>query len=310
MTSLSVGEPELELVLPEFPNFKSLQLGDRKEVENVTKQFPPYSDFNFVNLWSWNIHDQIRISQLNCNLVVRFSCPATDHQFYSFFGSFEVERTAEQLLERCRSEGLEAKLRFIPEIAAKALLARIEDRDSFDYIWSVGYILGFGNKILRNKLRKLEKFKEAFPQYSIGRLNLQSKQTQRQIIELFERWQVGKNQWGKSAKIELAALKRCMALSEHVEFSAFGGFLNNALIGFSINEVVQCGYFISHFQKADPEFYGLGELMIHELAQLAQQSGCEYINAQEDLGVPGLREAKKAWSQGVFLKKYILAKAV
>ena len=47
-------------MLPEFPQFKKLELSDKEEVEKFTSKFPPYSDFNFVSMWSWDIKGEMR----------------------------------------------------------------------------------------------------------------------------------------------------------------------------------------------------------------------------------------------------------
>ncbi len=54
-------------MIPEFPNFKKLELSDREEVESVTNKFPPYSDFNFTSMWCWDINEDMRLSKLNGN---------------------------------------------------------------------------------------------------------------------------------------------------------------------------------------------------------------------------------------------------
>jgi hypothetical protein len=59
-------------MIPQFPKFKKIDLADLKEIEQFTKQFSPYSDYNFISLWAWNINDAVCISKLNGNLVVRF----------------------------------------------------------------------------------------------------------------------------------------------------------------------------------------------------------------------------------------------
>lgn len=60
-------------MISEFPQFKKLELADKKDIEKFTSKFPPYSDFNFVSMWSWDIRGEMRVSQLNGNLVVRFT---------------------------------------------------------------------------------------------------------------------------------------------------------------------------------------------------------------------------------------------
>jgi len=48
-------------MIPEFPQFKNLELTDKIDVEKFTSKFPPYSDFNFVSMWSWDIKGEMRM---------------------------------------------------------------------------------------------------------------------------------------------------------------------------------------------------------------------------------------------------------
>src|SRR3989344_5608277 len=59
-------------MIPIFPTFKKLTVEDKNEVEKATNSYPPYSDYNFVSLWSYNTKDSIEIALLNDNLVVKF----------------------------------------------------------------------------------------------------------------------------------------------------------------------------------------------------------------------------------------------
>src|SRR6185436_18619332 len=108
-------------MIPEFPEFKKLELTDKEEVEKFTSKFPPYSDFNFVSMWSWDIKGEMRLSMLNGNLVVRFTDYLTGELFYSFLGNSKVNETAEMLINFSRKEGLGAKLRLVPEDSIKGL---------------------------------------------------------------------------------------------------------------------------------------------------------------------------------------------
>lgn len=73
-------------MIPEFPKFKHIELIDKEEIEQITHKYPPYSDFNFVSMWSWDIKGEIRISKLNNNLVVRFTDYLSGNPFFSFLG--------------------------------------------------------------------------------------------------------------------------------------------------------------------------------------------------------------------------------
>lgn len=73
-------------MISQFPQFKELELEDKEEIEKFTSKYPPYSDFNFVSMWSWDVRGDMRVSKLNNNLVVRFTDYLTGSPFFSFLG--------------------------------------------------------------------------------------------------------------------------------------------------------------------------------------------------------------------------------
>src|SRR4051812_16029246 len=101
-------------MIPKFPDFKRLEISDRADVEAITKQFPPSSDFNFTSMWCWDTHGEIRLSQLNGNLIVKFTDYLTGEPFFSFVGTNKVNETAEKLLELSKKEALVQKLKLVP----------------------------------------------------------------------------------------------------------------------------------------------------------------------------------------------------
>src|SRR3989338_5939738 len=108
-------------MIPKFPKFKKLELSDKKDIEKFTSKFPPYSDFNFVSMWSWDIKGEMRISILNENLVVRFTDYITGEPFFSFLGNNKVNETAEALIDLSKKEGLKPMLKLVPELVVQQL---------------------------------------------------------------------------------------------------------------------------------------------------------------------------------------------
>src|SRR3990167_9981485 len=108
-------------MIPEFPHFKKLELADKKDVEKFTQKYPPYSDFNFVSMWSWDIKGEMRLSTLNNNLVVRFTDYLTGEPFYSFLGDNKVNETAEKLLDFTLEEEIKPKLHLIADETAERM---------------------------------------------------------------------------------------------------------------------------------------------------------------------------------------------
>jgi hypothetical protein len=128
--------------IPLFPDFKPLEFIDQFAVESWVKQFRPYSDFNFVSLWCWNTENNIELSWLNDNLVVKFKDYGSPRRFYSFLGTNDVVATTLTLCEAAREAGLDSRLQLIPETivaAAPELSDWVQvagDRGQFDYVVS------------------------------------------------------------------------------------------------------------------------------------------------------------------------------
>ena len=58
-------------MIGQFPKFTALRLEDKKEYQKIISSFAPYSDFNFVSLFSWNINDKTFVSKLGSGIVIR-----------------------------------------------------------------------------------------------------------------------------------------------------------------------------------------------------------------------------------------------
>ena len=129
-------------MLPTFPNCKKISLEDKKNVETYLSNFPPYSDFNFLSMWSYNTQNDVEIATLHNNLVVRLRDYITQEPFYYFLGNNNVSESIEILLAHSEKEHLMPKLKLVPEESIRKDLGKLDkynitqDRDHFDYILS------------------------------------------------------------------------------------------------------------------------------------------------------------------------------
>ena len=149
-------------MLPEFPEFKKLELSDKKDIEKFTSKFPPYSDFNFVSMWSWDTKGEIRISVLNNNLVVRFTDYVTNKPYILFIGENKIPETAHKLIIFSKENYQEDSLRLIPEEVAN-ILSKLEfqilpDLDSHDYIYSTEDLSSMHKWSKHKSSKGIEKF--------------------------------------------------------------------------------------------------------------------------------------------------------
>jgi hypothetical protein len=301
--------------IPRFPAFKPLALTDQFAVESWARRFPPYSDFNFVSLWTWNTDGNVELSWLNDNLVVKFKDYSSPARFYSFLGATDVVSTALTLLADARRSGLDPRLQLIPEfvVAQSAELRRsvrvAVDPAQFDYVlstdaWST--LAGGDFRKKRNIVHQLERTRAPeFRPIDAGRI-----ETQQAIQELFGRWAVQRGCVGtEGAIVQALALKRVFSLDRPGDLLSYGVYIDGELVAYSINEPVPGGYAIGHFWRADRTVPGLYPYLLHKTCRALRAAGCRYLNTMQDLGEPGLTHAKRLDRPHHFLRKYALASA-
>src|SRR5436190_8395862 len=126
-------------MLSKFPRFAPISIESKDSINSVVAKFPPYSDFNFVSLYSYDVKQNMGICELNNSLVVRFKDYTSDKEFLSFIGDSEVDSTIKTLLAYAAVSNLHHELHLIPEhvvneIKNPQLFNIEEDRDAHDYI--------------------------------------------------------------------------------------------------------------------------------------------------------------------------------
>ncbi len=296
-------------MIPEFPQFKKLELKDKEWIENITSKYPPYSDFNFVSMWSWDTMGETRISQHNGNLIVRFNDYLTCEPFYSFLGNNNVNDTAKKIFEYVKKTGSVATLKLVPEDSIKDLDKSIfsieEDADNFDYVYSTEKISGFSGAEHANSRRLTNRFIRTNPDICIKLLDLTRDEDSNHVLKLNDSWE--KN---KKSNLDIGnqekALMRLILAAKYFSLTNVGVFINNELVSFTINEKLNNQYSISHFAKFNIKYSGAYLHSMKVTTEKLFKEGYEYINCEQDLGLLGLRSSKKALCPIFFLKKYFI----
>lgn len=295
---------------PIFPTFKKLELSDKQKIERFTHGFLPYSDFNFTSLWNYNIENIFEWTTLHGNLVVKFADYVTDELFLSFMGKHKITDTIHELLKHAHEYGLAKHLKLIPEEVIhmaddiKDHFTIEEDPDNHDYILSIKEYLTYSGNKFASKRRNLKKFTELFPDATVEMLDISKESVQKDIVDIFLKWSEMKKLTQEEVKHELAATKRFIENSMHFDHISLGIRHKGTLIAYSLLEKGEQKHLHNHFMKSLSNYRGLFEKMDHEVTKYAHQHGFTHINIQQDLGIEGLRIAKRLGRPSRFLKKY------
>ena len=296
-------------MIPDFPNFKKLEISDREEVERLTRKLPPYSDFNFVSMWSWDIHSSMGLSILNKNLVVLFEDYVSQTPFLSFIGENAIENTAITLAEFYMKNYGSGTLRLVPEEIATALpetsFSIKPDRDSYDYIYSVSHLANMSSWSKNSSGKKIRKFLRSESPYTTKHLAIREI-SKEEYLHLFKKWADGKNIDNHFEFSEYKAFNRFLQLEgKNIKFVSL--YIKDSLCGFTAYEMTSNDFALSHFAKADLHSWGAaGDMLNWEEAKILQEKGIKYFNWEQDLGITGLRYAKEKYKHTFFLKKFVV----
>lgn len=293
-------------MIPEFPKFKKLESSDKKDIEIFTSEFPPYSDFNFFSMWSWDVHHKMMISQLNENLVVLFSDYTSGDNFLSFVGDKKIIETTSQLIAFSEKNYKKNYLKLIPEelfLHFKGSNFKVRaERDSFDYIYLVEHLSGMKHWIKHASGRGIRKFIKKYPDYSVKESSLEGI-PKHEYEKMFEKWSKSKEIANHFELNEYKAFKRLIETNDkNIKFISI--YIDGVLAGFSVYETLPNNYAIAHFSKADIKDYpGIYDLLNWEESNFFHKQGVKYLNWEQDLGIPGLRYSKTKYKPAFFLRK-------
>lgn len=309
LESLQKRTAKYSLPLNIFPNFKLLSIQDKKIFDEFLAQYPPYSDSNFVSLWSYNTEEDCAISTSNNNLVIRMRDYITNEPIYSFIGTSQVDETIKNIFSQLHNEQRPPVIKLVPEISILQIKNHDEfiieeDRDSFDYIFSVQAHAELRGEVMHKQKNFVNRFKSLYPHIEVKKINLSDLTVQAEVLYVFDEW--GKNKL--DTEHEKIALQRLLKDANIIDnLFTIGLYDNVQLVGFVISELGKNDYAIGHFEKAlATKYHGIYPYLNQNLAIALMEKAYKYLNFEQDLGIEGLRRSKEQMNPIFYLKKYTI----
>ena len=299
-------------MIARFPDFQLLSLAAKDDVENIIARFPPYSDFNFVSMYSYNVKDDMAIADLHGNLVVRFKDYTSDKTFLSFIGEQRVDETIAALLKYAPEHGLGTSLHLIPEhvitlIGQPERWVITEDRDNHDYLVLAVKFSGLQGADYASKRNGINKFLKAHEgRVQVKHLDI-NEQVAGEITDTFHRWREAAGKSHDETADELTAVRRLLASAPDFDLNTLGIYVDDVMVAFSIYEK-KGDFAVGHFEKALKTHPGLYDHLKHQTAHHLHEQSVKYINYEQDLGIEGLRKSKLLLHPESFLKKFTITR--
>lgn len=291
-----------------YPQFSPLDIDVKDEIIEFTSHFDPYSDFNYISLFSWNTDGKAEVSILDGNLVIRIPDYITEEPVVSILGRHNIQDAVSKLLTDVGS------LKLVPEETVLALgtAESIEvehDPDNNDYIFLLQNIADLPGGNFKRKRNKLNGFMKEFgDNVSFREFNITDSYKTKELLECFDEWAERREESRHDSDLERKAIDRLLIHAEHFNLKCYETLLDEKIVGFSINEIIANEFALSHFHKTLRHDIDLDIYINSVEAKHLINEGCRFVNWEQDLGLEGLRRSKHSYYPMKFLKKYQITK--
>ncbi len=198
-----------------------------------------------------------------------------------------------------------------------------EDRDNFDYLYLREELATYP----AGKYRKKRALVRAFTDSNSHETHPLTKERAGDALAVLEAWQAGQaraeavegyieggselEKDGNTSQylIEQAGIndylsaKEALALIDELGLTGMVVYVGSEPVAYCLGEELEAESFVIHYEKGVYGYKGLKQFVVQAFAgSLPPQY--KYINREQDLGLPGLREAKMGLRPAKFIKQY------
>ncbi|MBQ7193172.1 MAG: DUF2156 domain-containing protein [Synergistaceae bacterium] len=287
-------------------NFRKLTWQDKELYTKYYQSSPVhYAEYSFFCLWSWYHAYPIEIAQTDGNIVwLRSGGPISG--IFGPCGNWDSVSDWDRELSHFKPGDVvydvPAKVKEI--LSGRKNLKFTEDRDQHEYVYSVKDLTTLKGKVYAHKRNRVRAFLDGYEwdYYPVNPKDFP------ELMDFQERWRAHRMQTmtqdeADSLKDEDVAIQN--ALEKWDEFKFLGGMLkvDDKIVAYTIAEELDSENLDVRFEKAIPEYAGSYQA-INYMFLKEQGSGYTWANREEDMGEPGLREAKLSYNPAFMLEKF------
>ena len=294
-------------------DFKTLTLADREKFRVMEKGAPEAhsSETNFTNLFIWRSYYRVSWAEYaGCLCLIAspegeepFALPPVgggDRPAALDFTMTELARRTSAPVCRRAPENLVSQLQ-----AAGRPYAALHDRDNDDYVYPVHQLAALGGRRMHQKKNHYNYF-VAHNQFECLPV---TKSLKPDLLAVQEGWLATKVERDEIPPHQLRhEAESVREILEHLDDLNLLGLairVGGRIEGFTLGEVVKPDTAQVHLEKANPAIRGIFVALVSHFCRALPQA-MTYVNREQDLGLPGLRQSKESLKPDHMIRKFIL----
>lgn len=289
--------------------FKPINIEDKEIITSFTiPNNYRNCDYSFANICSWRFLYDSEYAVVDGFLLIRFWIEDKSRVAYMTpAGEGDLTRALEWLEEDSLAHGHPLLMLGVTPDARKMLeealpggFFYIPERDYFDYIYLRTDLAELKGKKFQSKRNHINNFKKRY-EYEYRPITPDLIQ---QCLKLECKWYKANETEEDAEDLNFERISMTYALNHFEELGLRGGALlvGGKVIAFTFGAPINHDTFGVHVEKADVNYEGAYTVINKEFASRLPEE-YTYVNREEDLGIPGLRQAKLSYNPVILLEK-------
>lgn len=296
--------------MTDFP-YQKIQIGDKPLFERYLSQANRQcADYAFANLFAWSkFYDTIWLEH-DGFLVIRFRIAGSDKLAYlEPLGSGDKQNILGFIRQDARAIGEPLRLFSLSREFAESLakmpkfknMRIYKNRDFGNYIYPKIQLAELAGKKFHSKRNHIEKFQKLYPEFRFKEIS--PSEDFQALNRLLGKWIRSQEKLTTTILEEKAMIEKSLANYEELGLFGIILFVKETPVAFSFGSQVTRDTFCVHIEKADMSYEGAYAMINRRMAKSLPES-IQFINREEDMGIPGLRKAKLSYHPESITEEY------
>ncbi len=282
-------------------DLKPVDLEHRDTINDYLERFPPQiSEHTFTNMYAWRAWRRVLFAEVDGTCCFVEDLEGQRH----LFGPPAGDAPAPEVFAALSEAGISAAVR-ITENEADALrqegLDVQDDRDNADYVYLVRDLAELSGRDFHRQKNLVNRCLDAYD----CEYEAMTADNAGEAMEMQRRWCRERN-CGKKESLcaELKAIETTLGEFAQLELMGCLVRIDGRAEAFCVGEALSPDTAVVHFEKAMTEYDGLYQVVNQWFCRNALD-GFNYVNREQDMGISGLRRAKKSYNPDHMVDKFV-----
>ena len=290
-------------------DFQPVTFDDKIVFDKHYEKYPPlHSDNVFTTIISWMEYADYHYTYFDENLIIysnidnkiRFRPPSGGFKKHIFDQVLKLAKRQDSVYPfGVIDENIKTNMsKNYPEIKLD------EHRDYFDYVYLTKDLVELSGSSYSKIRNRLNKFKKSY-QYSVEKI---TEENVGEVKEFLKRWCLWRD-CESDTILENEKKAIILSINNHFELGLSGIIIriDDAIESIAVFQGMNKDTALVHYEKGSPDFDGIYKAINQETAKILQDDFM-FVNRESDMGIKGLRKAKKSYRPHHMIKLYHVQK--